>query len=64
MLGSTTVWPGGGETPSSDSEHQHQVTIGVAGIFNTGPDMNPEEGCIVSSFIVQVFKNEPIAFHG
>src|SRR4029078_7126531 len=42
-----------------------QIDIKVARIFNTyGPRMNPADGRVVSNFIVQALKNEPITIYG
>lgn len=43
---------------------EHQVDVGIARIFNTyGPRM-PEDGRVVSSFIVAALKGQPIPVHG
>ena len=48
-----------------DSHRQHKVRIKVARIFNTyGPRMHPNDGRVVSNFIVQALKNEPITLYG
>ena len=53
------------ETLFFDYHRQHQVEIKVARIFNTyGPRMHPNDGRVVSNFIVQALKNEPIAIYG
>jgi UDP-glucuronate decarboxylase len=46
--------------------HRHQgVDIKVARIFNTyGPRMHPDDGRVVSNFIVQALKGEPITIYG
>ena len=44
---------------------QHQLEIKVMRIFNTyGPRMHPNDGRVVSNFIVQALKNEPITIYG
>lgn len=53
------------ETLFFDYYRQHQVDIRVARIFNTyGPRMHPNDGRVVSNFIVQALKNEPITIYG
>jgi UDP-glucuronate decarboxylase len=48
-----------------DYQRQHAVDIKVARIFNTyGPRMNPADGRVVSNFIVQALKNQPITVYG
>ncbi len=54
-----------GETLCFDYHRQHGVEIKVARIFNTyGPRMNPDDGRVVSNFIVQALKNKPITIYG
>src|SRR2546429_4170846 len=44
---------------------QHKLEIKVARIFNTyGPRMHPADGRVVSNFIVQALKGEPISIYG
>jgi len=44
---------------------QNQVRIKIIRIFNTyGPRMHPHDGRVVSNFIVQALKNEPITIFG
>ncbi|HZF72082.1 MAG TPA: NAD-dependent epimerase/dehydratase family protein, partial [Gemmatimonadaceae bacterium] len=44
---------------------QHKLPIRVARIFNTyGPRMHPQDGRVVSNFIVQALKGEPITIFG
>lgn len=44
---------------------QNQVTIKIIRIFNTyGPRMHPNDGRVVSNFIVQALKNQPITIFG
>lgn len=46
--------------------HRHQgVNVKIIRIFNTyGPHMHPNDGRVVSNFIVQALKNEPITIYG
>jgi UDP-glucuronate decarboxylase len=53
------------ETLFFDYYRQHNLRIKVARIFNTyGPRMNPNDGRVVSNFIVQALKGEPITLYG
>ena len=53
------------ETLFFDYRRQHNLNIKVARIFNTyGPRMHPDDGRVVSNFIVQALKNEPITVYG
>ena len=53
------------ETLFFDYWRQHGLQIKVARIFNTyGPRMQPNDGRVVSSFIVQALKGEPITVFG
>ncbi len=53
------------ETLFFDYHRQHQLRIRVARIFNTyGPRMHPNDGRVVSNFIVQALRNEPISVFG
>jgi UDP-glucuronate decarboxylase len=53
------------ETLFFDYYRQHGLRIKVARIFNTyGPRMHPNDGRVVSNFIVQALKNEPITVYG
>jgi UDP-glucuronate decarboxylase len=53
------------ETLFFDYHRQHKVDIRVARIFNTyGPRMHPNDGRVVSNFIVQALLGEPITIHG
>jgi UDP-glucuronate decarboxylase len=53
------------ETLFFDYYRQHRLRIKVARIFNTyGPRMHPNDGRVVSNFIVQALKNEPITVYG
>ena len=48
-----------------DYHRKHGVKIKVARIFNTyGPHMDANDGRVVSNFIVQALKNEPITMYG
>jgi UDP-glucuronate decarboxylase len=53
------------ETLFFDYYRQHSLKIRVARIFNTyGPRMHPNDGRVVSNFIVQALRNEPITLYG
>jgi len=53
------------ETLFFDYFRQHGLSIKVARIFNTyGPRMHPGDGRVVSNFIVQALRNEPITIYG
>jgi UDP-glucuronate decarboxylase len=53
------------ETLFFDYFRQHKLDIKVARIFNTyGPRMHPKDGRVVSNFIVQALKSEPITIFG
>jgi len=53
------------ETLFFDYNRQHKLRIKVARIFNTyGPRMHPNDGRVVSNFIVQALKGEPITLYG
>jgi UDP-glucuronate decarboxylase len=53
------------ETLFFDYQRQHALKIKVARIFNTyGPGMHPGDGRVVSNFIVQALKGEPITIYG
>lgn len=53
------------ETLFFDYHRQHSVQIKVARIFNTyGPRMHPNDGRVVSNFIVQALTNQPITIYG
>ena len=48
-----------------DYRRQHGLRIKVARLFHTyGPRMHPNDGRVVSSFIVQALKNKPITLYG
>ena len=53
------------ETLFFDYYRQHRLQIKVARIFNTyGPRMHPNDGRVVSNFIRQALRNEPITLYG
>ncbi len=53
------------ETLFFDYYRQHQLRIKVARIFNTyGPRMHPADGRVVSNFIVQALRGEPLTVYG
>lgn len=53
------------ETLFFDYHRQHQVDIRVIRIFNTyGPRMNPNDGRVVSNFIVQALRGQDITIYG
>lgn len=53
------------ETLFFDYRRQHGLDIKVARIFNTyGPKMHPNDGRVVSNFIVQALRNQPITIFG
>lgn len=53
------------ETLFFDYYRQHRLSIKVARIFNTyGPRMHPNDGRVVSNFILQGLRNEPITLFG
>jgi len=53
------------ETLFFDYRRQHMLAIKVARIFNTyGPNMLPDDGRVVSSFIVQALRDEPLTVFG
>jgi UDP-glucuronate decarboxylase len=53
------------ETLFFDYHRQHGLEIKVARIFNTyGPRMHPSDGRVVSNFIVQALRGEPITIYG
>ncbi len=48
-----------------DYYRQYRVQIKIARIFNTfGPRMHPQDGRVVSNFIIQALRNEPITIYG
>lgn len=53
------------ETLFFDYKRQHDLSIKVVRIFNTyGPRMHPNDGRVVSNFIVQALKGQPITIYG
>lgn len=53
------------ETLFFDYHRQHRLEIKVARIFNTyGPRMHPNDGRVVSNFIVQALRGAPITIYG
>lgn len=53
------------ETLFFDYWRQHQLNIKVARIFNTyGPNMHPNDGRVVSNFIIQALQGKPITIYG
>jgi UDP-glucuronate decarboxylase len=53
------------ETLFFDYWRQHKLEIKVARIFNTyGPRMHPNDGRVVSNFVVQALQGEPITIYG
>jgi UDP-glucuronate decarboxylase len=53
------------ETLFFDYYRQHNLSIKVARIFNTyGPRMQPDDGRVVSNFVIQALKGKPITIYG
>ena len=53
------------ETLFFDYKRQHNLNIRVVRIFNTyGPRMHPNDGRVVSNFIMQALRDEPITIYG
>ena len=53
------------ETLFFDYHRQHGLEIKVARIFNTyGPRMHPSDGRVVSNFIIQALRGQPITLYG
>ncbi|MEM1413929.1 MAG: UDP-glucuronic acid decarboxylase family protein [Myxococcota bacterium] len=53
------------ETLFFDYNRQHDLRIKVARIFNTyGPRMHPEDGRVVSNFILQALRGNPVTVYG
>ena len=53
------------ETLFFDYHRQHNLDIKVVRIFNTyGPRMHPSDGRVVSNFIIQALKGDPITIYG
>ena len=54
-----------GETLCFDYRRQYDTDVKVVRIFNTyGPHMDPQDGRVVSNFIVQALSNQPITIYG
>ncbi len=53
------------ETLTFDYHRQHKLRVKVARIFNTyGPNMHPNDGRVVSNFIMQALQNQDITLYG
>lgn len=53
------------ETLFFDYKRQHGIQARIARIFNTyGPHMHPQDGRVVSNFIIQALENRPITIYG
>jgi UDP-glucuronate decarboxylase len=53
------------ETLTMDYHRQNRVDVRIVRIFNTyGPRMHPEDGRVVSNFIVQALKGDPLTVYG
>ena len=53
------------ETLCSDYKRIHNVNVKIMRIFNTyGPRMRPDDGRVISNFIVQALTNKPITIYG
>lgn len=53
------------ETLFTDYHRQHNLDIRIVRIFNTfGPRMRPDDGRVVSNFIIQALSNKPITIYG
>ena len=53
------------ETLFFDYKRQHNINIRVVRIFNTyGPRMHPNDGRVVSNFIMQALRGQPITIYG
>jgi len=54
-----------GESLAADFHRVHNVSIGIARIFNTyGPNMSPTDGRVVTNFITQALKGLPLTIYG
>ena len=54
-----------GETLVAHFQREHKINAGIVRIFNTyGPNMDPFDGRVVSTFIRQALKNEPFTIFG
>src|SRR5690606_6433223 len=53
------------ETLFSDYRRQHGIDTKIARIFNTyGPRMHPNDGRVVSNFVIQALRGEPLTVYG
>ena len=53
------------ETLCSDYERMHGLDVRIIRIFNTyGPRMRPDDGRVISNFIWQALRNEPLTIYG
>lgn len=53
------------ETLCLDYQHQYGIDVKVVRIFNTyGPNMHPNDGRVVSNFIIQALNNQAITVYG
>ena len=53
------------ETICKDFQREYGVDVRIARIFNTyGPNMSPNDGRVVSNFIIQALQNKPITVYG
>ncbi|WP_019140427.1 UDP-glucuronic acid decarboxylase family protein [Noviherbaspirillum massiliense] len=53
------------ETLFMDYRRQHNLRVKIARIFNTyGPRMHPNDGRVVSNFIMQALSNQPLTIYG
>jgi UDP-glucuronate decarboxylase len=54
-----------GETLAVDAVRQWGIDARIVRIFNTyGPEMDPEDGRVVSNFIMQALQNQPLTLYG
>ena len=54
-----------GETLIAHFQRQHKINAGIVRIFNTyGPNMDSQDGRVVSTFIRQALRNEPLTIFG
>ncbi len=53
------------ETLCSDYKRIHNLDIRIARIFNTyGPNMSPNDGRVITNFIIQALRGEPLSVYG
>ncbi|MFW6450429.1 MAG: UDP-glucuronic acid decarboxylase family protein [Nanoarchaeota archaeon] len=53
------------ETLCADYQREYKVDVRIARIFNTyGPNMHPQDGRVISNFIMQALNNEDITIYG